>query len=54
MILLLATVPAHAADLFSPVPGDMSMKLFVKPLFGPVVARGNGRCRIDRQSFLRT
>jgi len=26
MLLLLATAPAHAADLFSPVPGDMSMK----------------------------
>jgi len=37
LMLLLVAVPAHAADLFSPVPGDMSMKLFVKPLFGPVV-----------------
>ena len=37
MMLLLVAVPAHAADLFAPVPGDMSMKLFVKPLFGPVV-----------------
>lgn len=36
-MLLLAAAPAHAADLFSPVPGDMSMKLFVKPLFGPVI-----------------
>lgn len=34
LLLLALASPAHAADLFSPVPGDLSLSMLLQPVFG--------------------
>jgi conjugal transfer/type IV secretion protein DotA/TraY len=34
LLLLAATTPALAADIFSPVPGDLSLTMLLQPVFG--------------------
>jgi conjugal transfer/type IV secretion protein DotA/TraY len=43
LLLLAATTPALAADIFSPVPGDLSLTMLLQPVFGSLFGgEGNG------------